>query len=62
MPRITVDVSDSTYQYLEGIKTLRGISVSFQANQLIELALKERARTSRKRKKKSNGSAPPAEE
>lgn len=49
MPRISVDVSILTYQYLEGMKTLRGSSISFEALQLLEQAIKER-----NRKKKPN--------
>jgi hypothetical protein len=48
--RITVDVSEATYEYFEAVKKSRGVSVSFQANALIELALKERNRKTRKRK------------
>lgn len=56
--RITVDVSEDTYRYLDDIKNHRGISISFQANSLIEQAIKERNRPSRKRKSKSNERPP----
>jgi hypothetical protein len=49
MPRITVDVSILTYQYIEGLKTQRGSSISFEAQQLLEQAIRER-----NRKKKPN--------
>lgn len=49
MPRITVEVSIFTYQYLEGLKTQRGSSISFEAHQLLEQAIRER-----NRKKKPN--------
>lgn len=50
MKRITVDVSEETHQYLVDQKNQRGSSVTFEANALIEQAIKER-----NRKKKSNG-------
>lgn len=50
MPRITVSVSDETYTYLVAQEEQRGIPISRGANQLIELALKERKRRSRKTK------------
>lgn len=49
MKRITVDVTDETMSYLEAVKKQRGSSITFEANQLIEAAIKER-----NRKKKSN--------
>jgi len=42
-------VSEDTYSYLAAIKKQRGSSVTFEANALIEQAIKER-----NRKKKSN--------
>ena len=60
--RITVEVSDDTNEYLEAIRKLRGISISSQANYLIEQAIKERNRPSRKRKSRTNGSAPTTHE
>lgn len=48
MKRITVDVSEETMSYLKAIKEQRGSSITFEANQLIESAIKER-----NRKKKS---------
>lgn len=51
MHRISVEVSAETLQYLAAQKKLRGSSISFEANALIEQAIKER-----NRKKKSNGS------
>lgn len=59
MRRITVEVSDDTFGYLAGQKDLRGSSVSFEANQLIESAIKERIR---KRKISPNGSPTTTEE
>jgi len=47
MKRITVDVSEDTYQYLKGQKDQNGSSISFEANILIVNAIAER-----KRKKK----------
>ena len=44
MPRITVDISIFTYQYLEELKTQRGSSISFEAHQLLEQAIRERNR------------------
>lgn len=44
MPRITVDVSVFTYQYISELKNQRGSSISFEALQLIEQAIKERNR------------------
>ena len=44
MPRITVDLDIFTYQYLVGLKDQRGSSISFEANQLIQQAIKERNR------------------
>lgn len=57
MRRITVEVSDDTFGYLAGQKNLRGSSVSFEANQLIEQAIKER-----NRKKKTNERQEPTTE
>lgn len=54
MPRITVDVSIFTYQYLVGLKDQRGSSISFEAVQLLESAIKER-----NRKKKPNETTGP---
>jgi len=56
MKRITVDITDETMSYLEAIKKQRGSSITFEANQLIEAAIKER-----NRKKKPNGSSTPTE-
>ena len=44
MPRITVDLDLFTYQYLVGLKDQRGSSISFEANVLIQQAIKERNR------------------
>lgn len=44
MPRITVDVSILTYQYIEALKIQRGSSISFEAHQLLEQAIRERNR------------------
>lgn len=49
MKRITVEVSDETDKYLTAQKELRGTSISYEANILIEQAIKER-----NRKKKPN--------
>lgn len=57
MPRISVDVSILTYQYLEGLKTQRGSSISFEALQLLEQAIKER---NRKKKPNDKGDNPEA--
>lgn len=54
MKRITVDVSNETHTYLAAQKELRGSSVSFEANALIELAINERTRK-RKTNEKSDG-------
>lgn len=48
MIRITVDVTESTHEHLADQKKLRGSSISFEGNLLIEAAIKER-----NRKKKS---------
>lgn len=53
MPRITVDLDLFTYQYLVGQKDQRGSSISFEANALIQQAIKER-----NRKKKPNERTP----
>jgi hypothetical protein len=50
MKRITVDVSEDTMSYLEAVKKQRGSSITFEANALIESAIKEKTR-----KKKPNG-------
>lgn len=42
--RITVDISEVTYEYLKAGKKIRGSSVSFEANALIEFAMKEKHR------------------
>lgn len=57
MPRITVDVSILTYQYLEGVKTLRGSSISFEAHQLLEQAIRERNRKKKPNDKSDNPEA-----
>jgi hypothetical protein len=44
MKRITVDVSDETYEYLSGQKVQKGSSISFEANVLIEYAIRDRQR------------------
>lgn len=49
MPRITLDVSIITYQYVLQLKEENGSSISFEATRLLEQAIKER-----NRKKKSN--------
>lgn len=48
MKRITVDVSQDTMSYLKAIKKQRGSSITFEANQLIEAAIKERNRKKKK--------------
>lgn len=48
MPRITLDVSVLTYQYISELKKENGSSISFEAVRLLEQAIKER-----NRKKKS---------
>lgn len=48
--RITIDVSEVTYEYLKAGKKIHGSSISFEANALIEFAMKEKHR-----KKKPNG-------
>jgi len=52
MKRITVDITYETMSYLEAIKKQRGSSITFEANQLIESAIKER---NRKKKKDAQG-------
>jgi len=49
MPRITLDVSILTYQYIVELKRENGSSISFEAVRLLEQAIKERNR------KKKNG-------
>ena len=44
MKRITVDVSEDTMSYLEAVKKIKGSSITFEANALIEQAIKERNR------------------
>lgn len=44
MKRITVEITDDTYLYLEDLKKLNGSSVTFEANALIELAKNGRIR------------------
>jgi hypothetical protein len=44
MPRISVDITPDTEKYLIGQKLSKGSSVAFEANQLIEAAIKERNR------------------
>jgi hypothetical protein len=44
MKRITVDISDDTLEYLKEVKKTNGSSVTFEANVLIEQAIKERNR------------------
>lgn len=44
MIRITVEITEETYEYLQAGKKIRGSSLSFEANALIELAMKERHR------------------
>jgi hypothetical protein len=50
MPRISVDITPETEKYLIGQKLSKGSSISFEANQLIEFAIR-----GRNRKKKPNG-------
>jgi hypothetical protein len=47
MPRISVDITPETEKYLIGQKLSKGSSISFEANVLIEYAIRDR-----KRKKK----------
>lgn len=49
MEKISVFVSDETFKYLEDKKKAVGSSITFEANALIEFAIKEKTR-----KKKSN--------
>lgn len=44
MKRITVDVSDETYEYIKSQKDQKGSSISFEANVLIVNAIIERQR------------------
>jgi hypothetical protein len=44
MPRITLDVSIFTYQYISDLKIENGSSISFEAVRLLEQAIKERNR------------------
>lgn len=44
MKRITVDVSDETYEYIKSQKDQKGSSISFEANVLIMNAIIERQR------------------
>jgi hypothetical protein len=44
MKRITVDVSDETYEYIKSQKDQKGSSISFEANALIVNAIIERQR------------------
>jgi hypothetical protein len=44
MPRITLDVSILTYQYILQLKEENGSSISFEAVRLVEQAIKERNR------------------
>ena len=44
MPRISVDVSEITLEYLKAGRKIRGSSLSFEANALIEFAMKEKHR------------------
>jgi hypothetical protein len=44
MEKISVFVSDETFKYLEDNKKAKGSSITFEANQLIEAAIKERNR------------------
>jgi len=48
MHRITVEVTDETMSYLKVIKSQRGSSITFEANSLIEQAIKERNRKKKK--------------
>lgn len=41
MKRITVDVSQETYDFIEARKKQKGSSISFEANILIEYTVKE---------------------
>lgn len=51
MRRITVEVTDDSYIQLKEYRNNKGTSISFEANLLIESAIREK-----NRKKKSNGS------
>lgn len=44
MIRITVEITKDTYEYLVDVKNQRGSSISFEANSLVEQAIKERNR------------------
>lgn len=44
MKRITVDVSDDMYRLLDEKKKDNGSSISFEANALMEWAIKEKSR------------------
>lgn len=44
MPRITLDVSAFTYQYILELKKENGSSISFESVKLLEQAIKERNR------------------
>lgn len=57
MPRITVDLDLFTYQYLVGQKDQRGSSISFEANALIQQAIKERNRKKKPNDKSDNPEA-----
>ena len=48
MPRITLDVSILTYQYIAELKKENGSSISFEAVRLLEQAIKERNRKKKK--------------
>jgi len=61
MPRITVDLDLFTYQYLVGLKDQRGSSISFEANALIQQAIKERNRKKKSNAKEDNSEHHPAD-
>lgn len=44
MSRITVDISNDTYNYIADLRMQSGSSISFEANKLLEAAIKERNR------------------
>jgi len=58
MPRISVDITPETEKYLIGQKLSKGSSISWEANLLIEQAIKERNRKKNGRpKEESDGRA-----
>lgn len=57
MPRITLDVSIFTYQYIASLKEENGSSISFEAVRLLEQAIKERQRKKKKDVSSVNGNS-----